>query len=225
MAYVGILILRNNSQTCRLWICVINLISFHWVTNVLLAFEVCLIVYKIQYDTYTHMVLLKSNEKFCYTNDKIYRFFFGCRNKILLNLIFYNYSMMNRKSFCQFWSELGNNLFIWEAEKEDCVEEILQLWFTLLKDVLVYVITAGEARTNSSVMYSYGPPHMAKQKLDDQLKHTYSSYVRIWDVTLKIFQKRRMLGRSGERGSGISVLAARHDDIYVNFIYASELFL
>ena len=29
--------------------------------------------------------------------------------------------------------------------------------------------TAGEARTNSSVMYSYGPPHMAKQKQDDQL--------------------------------------------------------
>ena len=32
--------------------------------------------------------------------------------------------------------------------------------------------TAGEARTNSSVMYSYGPPHMAKQKQDDQLEHT-----------------------------------------------------
>ena len=29
--------------------------------------------------------------------------------------------------------------------------------------------TAGEATTNSSVMYSYGPPHMAKQKQDDQL--------------------------------------------------------
>ena len=29
--------------------------------------------------------------------------------------------------------------------------------------------TAGEARVNSSVMYSYGPPHMAKQKQDDQL--------------------------------------------------------
>ena len=27
--------------------------------------------------------------------------------------------------------------------------------------------TAGEARMNSSVMYSYGPPHMAKQKQDD----------------------------------------------------------
>ena len=50
--------------------------------------------------------------------------------------------------------------------------------------------TAGEARTNSSVMYSYGPPHMAKQKQDDQLEHTYSSYVRIRDVALKTCQKR-----------------------------------
>ena len=33
--------------------------------------------------------------------------------------------------------------------------------------------TAGEAKRNSSVMYSYGPPHMAKQKQDDQLEHTY----------------------------------------------------
>ena len=72
--------------------------------------------------------------------------------------------------------------------------------------------TAGEARTNSSVMYSYGPPHMAKQKQDDQLEHTYSSYVRIRDVTQKTCQKRWMIERSGERGSGISVLAARHDD-------------
>ena len=72
--------------------------------------------------------------------------------------------------------------------------------------------TAGEARMNSSVRYSYGPPHMAEQKQDDQLEHTYSSYVRIRDVTLKTCQKRWMIGRSGERGSGISVLAARHDD-------------
>ena len=72
--------------------------------------------------------------------------------------------------------------------------------------------TAWEARTNSSVMYSYGPPHMAKQKEDDQFECTYSSYVRIRDVTLKTCQKRWMIGRSGERGSGISVLAARHDD-------------
>ncbi len=50
--------------------------------------------------------------------------------------------------------------------------------------------TAGEARTNSSVMYSNGPPHMDKQKQDDQLEHTYSSYVRIRDVALKTCQKR-----------------------------------
>ena len=44
--------------------------------------------------------------------------------------------------------------------------------------------------TNSSVMYSYGPLHMAKQKQDDQLEHTYSNYVRIRDVALKTYQKR-----------------------------------
>ena len=45
-----------------------------------------------------------------------------------------------------------------------------------------------------------------------KLEHTYSSYVRIQDVALKTCQKRWMIGRSTERGSGISVLAARHDD-------------
>ena len=50
------------------------------------------------------------------------------------------------------------------------------------------------------------------QKQDDQLEHTYSSYVRIRDVALKTCQKRWTIGRSGERGSGISMLAARHDD-------------
>ena len=53
---------------------------------------------------------------------------------------------------------------------------------------------------------------MAKQKQDDQLEHTYCSYVRIWDVALKTCQRRLMIGRRGERVSGISVLVARHDD-------------
>ena len=61
-------------------------------------------------------------------------------------------------------------------------------------------------------MYSYGPPHMAVQKQDDQHKHTFSSYVRIRDVVLKTYLGRWMIGRSGERGSGISVLPARDDD-------------
>ena len=47
---------------------------------------------------------------------------------------------------------------------------------------------------------------------DDQLEHTFSSYVRIRDVALKTYQRRWKIGRSGERRSGISVLAARHDD-------------
>ena len=61
-------------------------------------------------------------------------------------------------------------------------------------------------------MYSYGPLHMAEQKQDDQLEHTYNSYVRIRDVALKTCRRRWTIGRSGKRGLGISVLAARHDD-------------
>ena len=61
-------------------------------------------------------------------------------------------------------------------------------------------------------MYSYGPPHMAVQKQDDQHEHTFSSCVRIRDVVLKTYLWRWTIGRSGERGSGISVLPARYDD-------------
>ena len=72
--------------------------------------------------------------------------------------------------------------------------------------------TAGEARVSSKVMYSYGLPHMAEKKQDDQYEHTFSSYVKIRNVALKTCQKRWTIGKSGERGSGISVIAARHDD-------------
>ena len=61
-------------------------------------------------------------------------------------------------------------------------------------------------------MYSYGSPHMAAQKQDDQLERTFSSYVRIQDVVPKTYLGRWTIGRSGERGSGISVLPARYDD-------------
>ena len=73
--------------------------------------------------------------------------------------------------------------------------------------------TAGEARTSSSVMYSYGPPHMAGQKQDDQLEPTYSSWVRIRDIALKTCQTRWTIGRSGEREPGICVLVARQDEM------------
>ena len=55
-------------------------------------------------------------------------------------------------------------------------------------------------------------PHMAAQKQDDQLERTFSSYVRIQVVVLKTYLGRWTIGRSGERGSGISVLPARYDD-------------
>ena len=61
-------------------------------------------------------------------------------------------------------------------------------------------------------MYSKGTLFMADQKQDDQLEHTYSSYVKIWDVALKTCQRRWTIGRSEERGSVISVLAAWHHD-------------
>ena len=53
---------------------------------------------------------------------------------------------------------------------------------------------------------------MAAQKQDDQLERTFSSYVRIQGVVLKTYLERWTIGRSGERGSGISVLPAWYDD-------------
>ena len=68
------------------------------------------------------------------------------------------------------------------------------------------------SRDELLVTYSYGPPHMAKQKQDDRPELTYSSYVRTQDVTQKTCRRRWTIGRSGERWSRISVLAVWHDD-------------
>ena len=53
---------------------------------------------------------------------------------------------------------------------------------------------------------------MAEQKQDDQHEHTFSNYVGMRDVVQKTCQRRWTIGKSGETGSGISVLPARHDD-------------
>ena len=72
----------------------------------------------------------------------------------------------------------------------------------------------------------YGPPYMAVKKQDDQHEHTFSSYVRIRDVVLKTCLGRWTIGRSGERGSGISVLPARHDDdIYIIIFNQTRAYL
>ena len=62
---------------------------------------------------------------------------------------------------------------------------------------------------------------MAVQKQDDQHEHTFSSYVRIRDVVLKTYLGWWTIGGSGERGSGISVLPARHDDDDDDFFFDS----
>ena len=53
---------------------------------------------------------------------------------------------------------------------------------------------------------------MDEQRQDDQLEPTYNSSVPIRDVALRICRKQRTIGSGDERGSGISVLIARHDD-------------
>ena len=52
-------------------------------------------------------------------------------------------------------------------------------------------------------------PSYSQQKQSDQLEPTYSKSVRIRDVALGTWQKQWTIGRSGERGSVISVLVAR----------------
>ena len=53
---------------------------------------------------------------------------------------------------------------------------------------------------------------MDEQRLDDQLEPTYNSSVPIHDVALKTCRKRWTIEKGSRKGSGISVLMARHDD-------------
>ena len=55
-------------------------------------------------------------------------------------------------------------------------------------------------------------PSHGKQKQGDELEPTYSSSMRIRGVSLRTCRKRWTIGRGGERGPGISLLAARQDD-------------
>ena len=65
-------------------------------------------------------------------------------------------------------------------------------------------------------MCSCGPPHMANQKQDDQLEHSYSSYVMIRDVTPKTCRRRWMTGRRGER---VRDIRASHTSWWYIYIY------
>ena len=58
-------------------------------------------------------------------------------------------------------------------------------------------------------MYSF---HMDEQRLDDQLKFIYSSSVLERRCSLEDLPERWTIEIGGERGSGRSVMAVRHDD-------------
>ena len=87
--------------------------------------------------------------------------------------------------------------------------------------------------TVSCVYYQWEYPYEKKSGNLFNDPRTYSSSVRIRDVALGICQKRWTIGRSGEKGSGISVLAARHDDCFYEiyllirflFVFISFLFI
>ena len=63
---------------------------------------------------------------------------------------------------------------------------------------------------------------MDELKQDDQLEHTYSSYVRIRDVAQKFCQRRRTIGKTSESGSGYE--CSRHD-MMMNFRELIENFV
>ena len=74
-------------------------------------------------------------------------------------------------------------------------------------------------------MYSCGPFHTDEQRQDDQLEAIYNNYVPIQDIALKTSRKQWTIETGGERGSGRSVLAARHDDdddIYIYDIHCTS---
>ena len=64
---------------------------------------------------------------------------------------------------------------------------------------------------------------MNEQKQDNQLEPTYNSSVPILNVVLKTYRKQWTIGRGNERGSGISVLIARHVDVDDDDEYSSKI--
>ena len=111
------------------------------------------------------------------------------------------------------WTAIDKLSIIW---KSDLTDKMKRSFFQAAKTIKVRRTRhAGHCWRSRNELISdvlLWTPYMAGQKQDDQLEHTFSSDVRIRDVALKTYQRRWTIGRNGERGSGISVLAAGHDD-------------
>ena len=72
--------------------------------------------------------------------------------------------------------------------------------------------TAGEVGTNSKATYSCGPLHVDEQRQEDQLEPIYNSSVPIQDLALETYRERWTIEMGSGRWSGMSVLAALHED-------------
>ena len=67
-------------------------------------------------------------------------------------------------------------------------------------------------------MYSYGPPHMAVQKQDDQHEHTFSNYVRIRGCCPKdLPEANEREGKVAREGQGYPCY--QHDMMMMMMIY------
>ena len=111
----------------------------------------------------------------------------------------------------QFWTSPGSNTL----QSSSCTATYLPSRKLRVRLKVRLTRHAGHCWRSRDELISvllWTPPYMAKQKQVDQLEPTYSSSVRIRDVALRTCQKRWTIGRSGERGSGISVLVAWQDD-------------
>ena len=94
-----------------------------------------------------------------------------------------------------------------------CVSVYVYVWASIYPCILYYIILCQTCRT---LLEKQGRIHKRCTLMDPHTwpwkSRTTSSYVRIRDVVLKTYLGRWTIGKSGERGPGISVLPARYDD-------------
>ena len=63
---------------------------------------------------------------------------------------------------------------------------------------------------------------MDEQRLDDLLQPIHNSSVPIEDIALKTSREKLTIETDGDRGSGRSMLAERHDDIYIYILSCTD---
>ena len=86
---------------------------------------------------------------------------------IIVTFMFHSFfNSLTRSRYLSFFSHSFSFILWLAGTAKSTILQILFFFFFLL--IPNMQDTAGEARTGSLVMYSYGPPHMAGQKQDDQ---------------------------------------------------------